>query len=156
MRELENQFLNQCSIYNDYENNDYKGDLIIKAYKEHIFDEDLLAFYIALKQKFDCLYGFLLTKNRIIEISAYTTMYTINIRKYKAVKKVILEKEFDETKIKKFIASEMLPERVQVRFSYLDINNQEDEIVWEGIEKKESITQAIEFAENIFRLQYEM
>lgn len=156
MAQHESGFIKLCNKFNDYEKNDHKGDLIIKAYKEHIFDEDLLAFYIIQKQKFDCLYGFLLTKSRLIEISAYSTMYTINIKKYNAIKKMILEKEFDENKTKKIIAGEILPERIQLRFTYVDINNQEEEIIWESIENKENIAQAIEFADEIFRLQYEM
>ena len=154
MKSNESKLREVCKTYNNYENDDFKGDLLYKAFEDFKYEEELLASYITPKQKFDCIYGFLLTNTRIIEISSYTTMYTITIKRYKQIKKVILEREIDDSQAKNVLLDEAKLERVQVRLTFIDCNNQEEEFVWENIESEESIDQAIDFANKVFEQQY--
>lgn len=145
-----------CKKFNNYENKDFKGDLLFKAYEDYKYEEDLLSSYIAAKEKFDCLYGFFLTNTRIIEINAYSTMYTVTIKKYKAIKKIVLEKEFDNNKINNVLSEKIDAERLQLRVTYVDINGQEEEYNWEHMESEDNINQADVFAKRLFEHQYKM
>ena len=156
MMEAERNFHEMCRQYNDANANDHKGDLLHNAFDKYKYDEDLLAFYVAPKTKFDCLYGFLVTQTRIFEINTYTTMVTVTVRKYKDIKKVVFEREFEEKNAKKVVDGESRPERVQLKFSYVDQNNNEEEVVWESIINKENIIHATDFANTLLELQYDI
>lgn len=150
---VEQNFYELCLKYDNKANNDYKGSLLYKAYENEKYGEELLASYIMVKEKFDSVYAFLLTKTRIIEINSYSTMYIVTTKKFKYISKVTVEQEFDDKLIKEILNDEVIPERVQLRVQFVDYRNEIEELVWEGIEKKEDIIQVLNFANKLKQIQ---
>lgn len=155
MEKIEQKFFDDCKKYNDRENNNFKGSLLYKAFENEKYEEELLASYITMKEKFDCLYAFLLTRSRIIEISAYSTMCITQSKKIKVIKKISLEQSFDDKVVEKILNDEMLPERVQLRVSFIDPINQVEDFAIDNVEKSEDVLQVLEFAKSLSRLQVE-
>lgn len=153
MQELEKSLSETCKKYNDYENEILKGDLIYNSFLENQLGEELLAYYVVPKQKFDCLYGILFTNTRIIEVNSYSTMVSLSVKKYKQIKKIIFEKEFDAANIKAILSNESWPERVLLKITYIDIDDQEEEISWEKIENEENIIDVMTFVKLITKIQ---
>ena len=153
MEQIEQKFFDICERYNDPENNNFKGALLFKAFQNEKLDEELLTSYVTIKEKFDCLYAFLLTRSRIIEISTYSTMCITQSKKFKEIKKISLEQSFDDREIEKILKDEALPERVQLRMSFIDHSNQPEDFSLDNIEKRENIIQVLEFARVLSGLQ---
>lgn len=153
MQENEKKFYDYCKSFNNSDKGELKGDLIFGAYEKEKHNEELLASYVLPKQKFDCLYAFIVTKTRIIELSAYSTMFTVSIKRYKSIKKVVFEQAFDDRQVEQFIKGNVYPERVQIKLQLIDEQNQPEEFVWENIEIKENIIQAIDFANKLNEVQ---
>jgi hypothetical protein len=153
MLEVEKRFRDLCQQYDNTEENDYKGSILLKVFESQKFGEDLLAAYITIKQKFGCLNAFIITSTRIIEINAYTTMYITNSRKYKSIKKVNIEQAFDDRQVEKMLHDEINPERIQIRLSVIYDNNEAEEFVWENIEDKVNILNALEFSKQLLKIQ---
>jgi hypothetical protein len=155
MEQIEQDFFDVCQMYNNPENNDFKGALLFESFKNAKLNEELLASYVNIKEKFDCLYAFLVTRTRILEISVYSTMCITQSKRFKEIKKILVEKAFDEQEIQKIITDEVLPERVQLKISFVDFTNQTEDVSLENIEKREDIAQALEFAKMLSKLQTE-
>lgn len=153
MSEAENNFINACQKYINHDERVFKGKLLYKAYMEEKRNEELITSYVAAKEKFDCTQAFLLTKTRLIEINAYSTMYIVTIRKYKSIKKFTIEREFDNELVENILENKAFPERVQVKITFIDHSNEHEEILWENIEDKDCIIQAQDFVEKLSLLQ---
>lgn len=156
MEQIEQKFLDVCEMYNDCENKNFKGSLLFQSFQKAKLDEELLASYVTIKEKFDCLYAFLVTRSRILEISVYSTMCITQFKRYKEIKKISVEKSFDDNQIEKIISEEALPERVQLKVSFVDHTNQTEDLSFENIEKREDIIQVLEFARMLSQLQAEI
>lgn len=150
---IEKSFYELCQKYNNPDNNDYKGSLLYKAFESEKYGEELLASYITSKQKFDCLYAFLITKSRIIEINSYSTMFIVSSKKFKYIKKVVVEQDFDDKQVEEMLSNNIYPERVQIKAYFVDYSNEVEELSWENIESKENIAHAVEFGRRLFQLQ---
>jgi hypothetical protein len=153
MLEVEKRFNKVCMEYDDPGENDYKGSILLKTFENQKFGEDLLAFYITVKQKFDCINAFIVTATRIIEINAYTTMCITNSRKYKSLQKINIEQAFDDRQIEKVLHDEIKPERIQIRLAFICDNNETEEFVWENEEDEESIFGALNFSKQLLKIQ---
>lgn len=153
MQDAEKEFFDACQKYIDADNNQFKGSLLYKAYTDVKYGEELLASYIVKKEKFDSIYAFVLTKTRIIEISVYSTMFIVSSKRYKNIKKIMVEKDFDDKTIQGLLEDKGTLDRVQIKFLVVDDTNSTEEISWENIDSQEDISQALNFAEKLSQIQ---
>lgn len=153
MADLEKDFYELCKKHNDQKNNDFKGFLLFKSFKEQKCGEVLLANFVIDKSKFDSIFAVILTQTRIIEINTYSTMNIVSTLKFKQINKVIVQQEFDDKKVKEILKDEEYPERVQLKVQFVNSNNSIEELSWDNVDQIDNIKQVLNFANVIRQLQ---